>query len=70
MCRTEGDPNSTTNNCAKAIPAGGSQSPKRGELKYGDDKRFASVNGPYYRILVRTAGPKDTVSYTEAYVYF
>lgn len=70
MCRTEGDPNLTTNTCAKAIPAGGSQSPKRGELKYGDDTRFTSVNGPYYRILVRTAGPKDTVSYTEAYVYF
>jgi len=70
MCRIEGDPNSTANNCTKAIVTSGSESPKRGELKYGDEKRFAGVSGPYYRILVRTAGPKDTVSYTETYVYF
>lgn len=70
MCRIEGDVNAAGNNCARALATAGNDSPKRGEFKYGDDKRFTSPSGPYYRILTRTDGPKDTVSYTETYVYF
>lgn len=70
MCKLAGDPNASTNTCSKAVITSADASPKRGELKYGDNVRFAPTSGPYYRILVRTAGPKDTVSYTETYVYF
>lgn len=69
MCKIAGDPN-VSNTCSKAVITADGASPKRGELKYGDNVRFATPSGPYYRILVRTAGPKDTVSYTETYVYF
>lgn len=70
MCKTTGDPNSSANNCAKPIATTGAASPKRGELKYGEDKRFEGTAGPYFRIVVRTSGPRNTVSYTETYVHF
>lgn len=70
MCKTTGDPNSSTNNCAKPVSTAGAGSPKRGELKYGEDKRFEGTAGPYFRIVVRTEGPRNTVSFTETYVHF
>lgn len=70
MCKTTGDPNATTNNCAKPVATSSSASPKRGELKYGEDKRFEATPGPYYRVVVRTKGPRNTVSFTETYIHF
>lgn len=70
MCKTEGDPNAVGNNCAKPVANSGSDSPKRGEIKYGDDKRFNTVSGPYFRVVVRSEGPRNTVSFTETYVHF
>lgn len=70
MCKTVGDPNATGNGCAKPISNTDSQSPKRGELKYGEDKRFDNPTGPYFRIVVRSEGPRNTVSFTETYVHF
>lgn len=71
MCSIEGDPNSVDNNCTKVISSSGGQGSKKGGLSYGENERFASASGrPYYRILARVAGPKDTVTYTETYVYF
>lgn len=75
MCRCEGDPNSncigttTPNSCPMGQGVGGS--PKKGELKYGEDARFeASGLGTHFRVIVRTTGPKDTSSITETYVQF
>lgn len=70
MCKTTGDQNATGNNCSKPVSTSDIEAPKKGELKYGEDKRFAAVAGPYYRIVVRSRGPKNTVSYTESYVHF
>lgn len=70
MCKTTGDPNATSNNCAKPVITASDASPKKGELKYGEDKRFAAQYGPYFRIVVRSKGPRNTVSYTETYVHF
>lgn len=70
MCKTTGDPNATGNGCAKPISNSSSASPKRGELKYGEDKRFTTVAGPYFRVVVRSEGPRNTVSFTETYVHF
>lgn len=70
MCRTTGDPNATGNGCAKPISSANGLSPKRGELKYGEDKRFAAVAGPYFRVVVRAEGPRNTVSFTETYIHF
>lgn len=68
-CRTAGDPNVSGNSCAKPVSTS-TGSNKRGEIKYGEDKRFSSTAGPFYRIIVRTAGPRNTVSFTETYVHF
>lgn len=70
MCKTTGDSNASGNSCAKPVSNEGDTSPKRGELKYGEDKRFVSPAGPFFRIAVRSVGPRNTISYTETYVHF
>lgn len=71
LCRTVGDPNLSSNSCASPLSSGSSsQSLKRGELKYGEDKRFVVPPGPYYRIIARTRGARNTTSITETVVHF
>lgn len=70
MCKTTGDPNVTGNGCAKPVAGSNKQPAKRGELKYGEDKRFTIPASPYFRIVVRSVGPRNTVSFTETYVHF
>lgn len=71
MCQTTGDPNGSGNSCARPMAAANAASTKRGELKYGEHARFTgAVPGPFFRILVRATGPRNTVSFTETYIYF
>lgn len=70
MCKTTGDPNASGNGCAGPLADDASASSKRGELKYGEDQRFGPNTRPYFRIVVRADGPRNTVSYTESYVHF
>lgn len=67
MCKTEGEANK---GCARPLASANNKAQKRGKLDYGDDKRFAPEAGPFFRIVVRAEGPRNTVSYTESYVYF
>ncbi|WP_353152171.1 hypothetical protein [Herminiimonas fonticola] len=69
LCQTETDPNNVGNTCV-TYQSGSSTSPKRGELKYGDDKRFEPLPGPYYRIISRVKGPRNTVSFVETMIHF
>lgn len=69
LCEIEEDPNSVDNTCV-TYQSSDSTSPKRGELKYGDDKRFEPLPGPYYRIVSRVQGPRNTVSFVETVVHF
>lgn len=69
LCLAESDPNSIDNTCA-TYQSSSSTSPKRGELKYGDDKRFEPLPSPYYRIVSRVKGPRNTVSFVEAMIHF
>lgn len=69
LCEIEEDPNSVDNTCV-TYQASDSTSPKRGELKYGDDKRFEPLPGPYYRIVSRVEGPRNTVSFIETVIHF
>ena len=48
----------------------GNTAAKRGELNYTDSARFAGGSGPYYRIVVRVLGARNTASYTETIVHF
>ena len=69
LCQSTGDPNATANTCANFVSSN-TASPKRGELKYGDDKRFGPSPQEYYRITSRTVGPKNTVSFVETLAHF
>lgn len=69
LCLAESDPNSAGNTCV-TYQSSSSTSPKRGEIKYGDDKRFEPLPGPYYRIVSRVKGPRNTVSFVEAMIHF
>lgn len=69
LCLSPGDPNNTANTCAN-YKSTSSTSPKKGELKYGDDKRFEPLPKEYYRITSRIAGPRNTISFVEAIVHF
>lgn len=69
LCRTTGDANATGNSCAN-YKSSKTTSPKRGELKYGDDKRFEPLPVEYYRITSRVKGPRNTISYVETIAHF
>lgn len=69
LCQSPGDPNSIGNSCAN-YKSTSSTSPKKGELKYGDDKRFEPLPKEYYRITSRTVGPRNTVSFVETIIHF
>lgn len=69
LCTSAGDPNAAGNSCAN-FKSKLQTSPKRGELKYGDDKRFEPLPAEYYRITSRVKGPKNTVSFVETIVHF
>ncbi|MES2536088.1 MAG: hypothetical protein V4632_09480 [Pseudomonadota bacterium] len=68
LCQAAGDSNSTSNSCVTYQSVGAS--PKRGELKYGDDKRFEPLPTVYYRITTRVKGPRNTVSFVETMLHF
>lgn len=70
LCKSAGSAGTQGNSCAvplskQSVQSGG------GEAKYGAATRFTpSSGGPYYRIIVRNAGARGTVSFTETLVYF
>lgn len=60
---------SGANRCARPATASTSTSRERGELTPGG-RISSAVASPYFRIVVRIAGPRNTVSYTESLVHF
>lgn len=68
LCNATGA-SSATNVCLKPTEDTGSSS-KRGKLDYSDYARFGTLSGPYYRIIVRAKGARDTISFTETIVHF
>lgn len=69
LCSLAGDPNGVGNVCAIPINRTATQGPSRGEIKNGTLRMAPGAGGPYYRIIVRTAGPRGTASFTETIVY-
>lgn len=75
LCNGEGSPASSTGvNCAMSSDAFMAVSCYQGALSYenpGRDCATSPDSAPYFfRILVRTVGPRNTVSYTETLVHF
>ncbi|MFZ2651484.1 MAG: pilus assembly protein PilX [Burkholderiaceae bacterium] len=62
---------SATNTCAKPAAASLTDAVQRGEVRVGTEIRPTKLStSPYYRIIVRTIGARNTVSYTETIVHF
>lgn len=64
LCDTEGPPV----NCLRPVTSGAAETSQRDELTGG--RITSGVASPYFRIIVRVEGPRNTVSYTESLVHF
>ncbi|RZL04098.1 MAG: hypothetical protein EOP36_02075 [Rubrivivax sp.] len=69
LCASTGGSNDTANSCAKPLNTTNSTASKKGKLDYSDYERFTSVNGVYYRIVVRVVDPRQTTSFVETIVH-
>lgn len=71
MCDKAGDLSTdSTINCVRPLDSNAGGSPIKGDLTYSESARFGSASSPYYRIVVRVQGARNTVSYTETIVHF
>ncbi|HZY19499.1 MAG TPA: hypothetical protein VFE82_13565 [Ramlibacter sp.] len=68
LCRNPGA-TGAGNVCLRPAVASTTTSSERGELQPGG-RITAAVASPYYQILVRVTGPRNTVSFTETLVHF
>lgn len=71
LCLTTGTTSAAGNSCLAPITTSTTSSTNRGALNYGMPAPLTtSTSGPYYRIVVRSVGPRNTVSFTETIVHF
>lgn len=71
MCDKSGDLSTdSTINCVRPMNANADGSPVKGDLSYAEPSRFGAAASPYYRIIVRVQGARNTVSFTETIVHF
>lgn len=71
LCNKAGDYSSdTTIQCATPLNGATGTASGRGDLSYAESDRFDSPTGPYYRIVVRVLGARNTVAFTETLVHF
>ncbi len=68
LCDSVG-PASGTNLCARPASSATSSASERGELLPGG-RIGRGIASPYFRVIVRVQGPRNTVSYTESLVHF
>ena len=71
LCSKAGDyTTDTAINCAKYYGAGSSTTQDHGDLNYTTRPELRAAASPYYRILVRVSGARNTTSFTETIVHF
>ncbi len=71
LCSKDGDYNNDSSiHCAKPMNTASTAASGRGDLNYAEPTRFTSTSGPYYRIVVRVLGARNTASFTETIVHF
>lgn len=70
MCRTAGAVDVTTTGCATT--AASVSNTCQGAINYENEGKCPSGAGvtPFYRVLVRVTGPRNTASYTETIVHY
>lgn len=71
MCESQLAATDSSNVCASPLTTTASASPTRGAVDYQNSARFGLPGaGPYFRIVVRTAGARNTATFTETIVHF
>lgn len=71
LCSKPGDYSTDTSiSCAKPLSTTTTSASGRGDLNYAEPTRFNSTSGPYYRVVVRVLGARNTASYTETIIHF
>lgn len=73
MCENTGDPGSAATNCVSAPASGSSGGNSNSSTSYGDFMCVSTYcnasSNPMYRITTRTVGPRNTVTYLQAFLY-
>ena len=71
LCATAGAKDAAGNSCATSLTSGVVEDPNSGSLDAGNPGGFpTTVYSPYFRIVVRSVGGRNAVSYTETIVHF
>lgn len=71
LCNSALAPDNATNVCSFPLVNTTSTSIVRGALDYQTSARFSAASAsPYFRIVVRTVGARNTVTYTETIVHY
>lgn len=71
LCAAAGSKDDVGNSCATSLASGTADDANSGELNYGAPKGLGvTAVFPYFRIVVRTVGGRNTVSFTETIVHF
>ncbi len=71
LCLTAGTANATGNSCIAPLSTTTTANANKGALNYGMPSPLTTTSsGPYFRIVVRSVGPRNTVSFTETIVHF
>lgn len=71
LCNSTGAITDANVHCAKPLTAGTATASRRGSFSYADTRPTPVASAsPYYRVLVRTKGGRDTVTFIETLVHF
>jgi Tfp pilus assembly protein PilX len=71
LCATVGSKDLSSNSCASTLTSGVADDANSSGLDYASPGGLVSgTTVPYYRIVVRTEGARNTVSFTETIVHF
>lgn len=69
LCAREGSPTAPGTNCLRPPKVTDYEVADRGEITSGGRIKQESTS-PYFRVVVRATGPRNTVTYTETLVHF
>lgn len=70
LCAAAGSKDAIGNSCATAV-GGAADDPNSGSVDYSNPAgHMNTTTNPYYRIVVRTVGARNTVAFTETIVHF
>lgn len=69
LCNQPNTPAGGVNLCARPATISASTTNERGELS-GGGRISSATASPYFRVIVRIEGPRNTVSFTESMIHF